>query len=133
MEDGEVSFGPFRLDLGRRELRRGDTPIRLGGRAMGILCELVAAKGQVVTKDTLMQRVWAGVIVEDNAIQVHVSALRKALETTGDSADYVITVPGRGYRFIGLDSAAPGAERRCPPGAAGQAIDRRAAVRQHER
>ena len=84
MEDGEVSFGPFRLDLGRRELRRGDTPIRLGGRAMGILCELVAAKGQVVSKDALMQRVWAGVIVEDNAIQVHVSALRKALETTDD-------------------------------------------------
>ena len=49
---------------------------------MGILCELVAAKGQVVTKDTLIQRVWAGVIVEDNAIQVHVSALRKALETS---------------------------------------------------
>ena len=108
MEDGEVSFGPFQLDSGRRELRRGDTPIRLGSRAMGILCALVAARGQVVTKDELMERVWAGVIVEDNAIQVHVSALRKALETRGDPVDYVITVPGRGYRFIGLDSAAPG-------------------------
>ena len=109
MEDVEVDFGPFRLDRERRELRRGDTPVRLGGRAMSILCELVAAKGQLVTKDALMQRVWAGVIVEDNAIQVHVSALRKALETTGDLPDYVVTVPGRGYRFIGLDSAAPGA------------------------
>ncbi len=108
MEDGEVSFGPFRLDLGRRELRRGDTSVRLGGRAMGILCELVAAKGRVVTKDALIQRVWAGVIVEDNAIQVHVSAVRKALEAPGDSRDYVITAPGRGYRFIGLDVVAPG-------------------------
>ena len=50
MEDGEVSFGPFRLDLGRRELWRGDTPVRLGGRAIGILRELVAARGQVVTQ-----------------------------------------------------------------------------------
>ena len=58
-------------------------------------------------KDALIQRIWAGVIV-DNAIQVHVSALRKALETTGDSLDYVITAPGRDYRFIGLDLAAPG-------------------------
>ncbi len=109
MEDEEVSFGPFRLDLGRRALRRGDTPIQLGGRAMGILCELVAQKGEVVTKDALIERVWAGVIVEDNAIQVHVSALRKALGTSADSRDYVITVPGRGYRFIGLDFAAPAA------------------------
>ena len=118
MEDGEVSFGPFRLDTGRRELRRGDTRIRLGSRAMGILCALVAAKGQVVTKDELMQRVWAGIIVEDNAIQVHVSALRKALETPGDLLDYVITVPGRGYRFVGLDSAeraAPDISRPMPP------------------
>ena len=106
MADGDVSFGPFRLDPARRALRRGDKPVRLGGRAMGILCELVAARGQVVTKDALIERVWAGVIVEDNAIQVHVSALRKALETTGEPRDYVITVPGRGYRFIGLDVAA---------------------------
>ena len=114
MEDGEVSFGPFRLDPGRRQLRRGDTPIRLGGRAMGILCALVAAKGQVVSKDALMQSVWAGVIVEDNAIQVHVSALRKALETADDLPDYVVTVPGRGYRFVALDPASPGHEASRP-------------------
>ena len=115
MEDGEVSFGPFRLDTGRRQLRRGDMPIRLGSRAMGILCALVAAKGQVVSKDALMQSVWAGVIVEDNAIQVHVSALRKALETADDLPDYVVTVPGRGYRFVGLGSASPGVHAASRP------------------
>jgi TolB-like protein/Tfp pilus assembly protein PilF len=113
MESGEVTFGPFRLDFGRRELRRGDAAVRLGGRAIGILCELVAAKGQLVTKDMLIDRVWAGVIVEDNAIQVHVSALRKALDTGDDTPDYVMTVPGRGYRFIGLD----------PPAVAAREVD----------
>ena len=100
MAGSEVRFGPFRLDMGQRQLWRDGNPVRLGSRAMDILCVLASAKGQLVTKDELMARVWAGQTVEENAIQVHVSTLRKAL--AGDQADtsFVVTVPGRGYRFI---------------------------------
>jgi len=85
MVEGEISFGWFRLDLAWRELRRGGTPVRLGSRALDILCVLASAEGRVVTKDELIARVWAGVAVEEHNIQVHTSALRKAFEGDGDS------------------------------------------------
>ena len=47
----EVTFGRFRFDLGRRELSRDGVPVRLGNRALDILCVLAAAGGHVVTKD----------------------------------------------------------------------------------
>ena len=82
MVEGEISFGRFRLDLARRELRRDQTLVRLGSRALDILCVLASAEGKVVSKDELMERVWAVVVDEDNNIQVHISALRTALEGT---------------------------------------------------
>ena len=84
MVEGAISFGRFRLDLARRELRRDETPVRLGSRALDILCVLASAGGKVVSKDELMERVWAGVVVEEHNIQVHISALRKAFEGDGD-------------------------------------------------
>src|SRR6266566_3294109 len=105
MSGDQVRFGRFRLDLGRRQLWRHATRMHVGGRVLDILCVLVSAKGEVVTKDELMARVWSGLIVEDSNIHVHVSALRKALgEGTGGQSP-VVTVPGRGYRFIGLPPA----------------------------
>src|SRR5262245_17532051 len=108
MDAGEVCFGPFCLHLERRQLSRQGVPIKLGSRAIEILCLLVAARGQLVTKDQLLARVWQGVVVEENAIQVHVSALRKALDQ-GDpgSGGWVVTVPGRGYRFTGCIEEPP--------------------------
>lgn len=100
MEAADVQFGPFRLDLARRQLTRDGAPVRLGARSMDILCVLAAAKGELVTKDQLMARIWPGNIVEENVIQVHVSALRKAIDDEQNSASYVVTVPGRGYRFV---------------------------------
>jgi TolB-like protein/class 3 adenylate cyclase/predicted ATPase len=101
MVEGEISFGRFRLDLARRELRRDETPVRLGSRALDILCVLAAAGGKVVSKDELMERVWAGVVVEEHNIHVHISALRKALAEDGDGQRWIVTVPGRGYRLLG--------------------------------
>ncbi len=59
----EARFGHFRLDLSRRELRRGDTLVLIGGRALDILCVLVSARGEVVSKDELMAKVWPDVVV----------------------------------------------------------------------
>ena len=80
MVEGEISFGRFRLDLARRQLRRDEKLVRLGSRALDILCMLTSAGGKIVTKDELMERVWAGVVVEEHNIQVHISALRRAFE-----------------------------------------------------
>lgn len=98
---GTVNFGPFRLDFGLRQLSRDGRPIRLGSRALDILSTLAAAGGEIVTKDELMERVWTGLVVEESNLQVHVSALRKALGER-DGAIHVVTVPGRGYRLMGV-------------------------------
>jgi TolB-like protein len=102
MSGEEVRFGRFRFDLGRRELWCDGAPVRLGSRALDVLSALAAAKGNVVTKDELLARVWPGLVVEENNLQVQVSALRKALDEDKSGQSYLVTVPGRGYRLIGL-------------------------------
>src|SRR5262245_55349265 len=99
MNDAFV-FGPFRLQVARRELLAHGVPVTIGQRAFDILLLLVSRHGQLVTKDELMSEVWPGIVVEENNIQVHVSALRKVLGSAGDGERYLITVAGRGYRFV---------------------------------
>jgi DNA-binding winged helix-turn-helix (wHTH) protein len=106
MTDGTLIFGQFRLDLDRRELLRDQETVRLGSRALDILRVLASARGALVTKDELMARVWPGVVVEENNIHVHVSALRKALDAEG-RPNCIVTVPGRGYRLIGVVDCLP--------------------------
>src|SRR6516164_8700364 len=107
MENEEISFGRFRLDLDLRELRRDGQPVRLHRRALGILCALAEAKGEVVSKDELMTRLWPGRIVEEGNLHVHVSALRKSLDELGEGHGLVVTVPGRGYRLADLAALRP--------------------------
>src|SRR5881396_3852727 len=94
------AFGPFRLLAARRELLAHGVPVTLGQRAFEILLMLVNSHGQLVTKDELMAEVWPGIVVEENNLQVHVSALRKVLGTAGDGERYLLSVAGRGYRFV---------------------------------
>jgi TolB-like protein/DNA-binding winged helix-turn-helix (wHTH) protein len=112
-----TSRGRFRLDLGRRELLCDGQPVRLHRRALGILCALAEAKGEIVSKDELMARLWPDRIVEEGNLYVHVSALRKALDEHGGQDSLVATVPGRGYRLAGLSGLRPTqvADRPLPP------------------
>jgi TolB-like protein len=105
MPRDEVRFGRFRLDLNQRQLAREGALIALSSRALDILCVLALARGEVVTKDELMTKVWPGLVVDENTIRVHVSALRKALEEGANGQNHLMTVPGRGYRLVGLTSA----------------------------
>lgn len=101
MQQDEVSFGRFRLDLRHRRLTGEGAPIEIKGKAFDILAVLASAQGQVVTKDELMVKVWPGLVVEESNIQVHISALRKALGEARDRPAHLFTVPGRGYRLVG--------------------------------
>ena len=96
----QVAFGPFRLDVRTRTLCREGVKVALGSRSLDILCALIGSRGNLITKDELMARVWPGLVVEDNTIQVHVSALRKALGEGDGGQRYILTVPGQGYRFV---------------------------------
>src|ERR1700689_5975797 len=91
-------FGGWEVDLGRNELRSRGAAVPLGSRAFQIFAVLVQSAGELVTKDELMARVWPGAIVEENKLQVHVSAIRKAL---GTDRGMLKTSCGRGYRVVG--------------------------------
>src|ERR1700761_3700004 len=86
------------IDLARRELRSAGVAVPLGGRAFDIVSVLVQADGELVSKNDLMDRVWPGTIVEENALQVHIAAIRKAL---GADRGMLKTQFGRGYRLLG--------------------------------
>src|SRR5215813_4159950 len=117
MENEGIRFGRFRLDLRRPELRRDGQPVRLHRHALGILCALAEAKGEIVSKNELMARLWPGRIVEEGNLHVHVSALRKSLDEHGEGHSFVVTVPGRGYRLAEPTSlrSAQLAEGALPP------------------
>jgi TolB-like protein len=99
-----VSFGPFRLDRRQRIIRHDGIATNVGQRACDVFFALVAANGAVVSKDTLMAKVWPGQIIEENTLQAQISLLRKALGEAGQRC--IITVPGRGYQLMAEEVAA---------------------------
>jgi DNA-binding winged helix-turn-helix (wHTH) protein/TolB-like protein/Tfp pilus assembly protein PilF len=99
---GEIfEFGQFRVDALRRSLEREGQPVALSGKAFEILMVLLKQRGEVVDKDALMRQVWPDTAVEENNITVAISALRKALGETPSSPKRIVTIPGRGYSFVG--------------------------------
>jgi predicted ATPase/DNA-binding winged helix-turn-helix (wHTH) protein len=103
-----IRFGAARLDLARRRLLIEEVPARLGARAFDVLVALVERRDRAVGKNELFELVWPDVVVEENNLQVHISALRKLL-----GPQTIATIPGRGYRFTASvtsslnDAAAP--------------------------
>jgi TolB-like protein len=106
MASEALSFGEFRLDLEQPQLTRNGAPVPLKRRTLDVLCVLAAARGEIVTKSALMARVWLDVVVTENNLQVHLSALRRALDEGRSGESFLVTVPGRGYRLLGV--GAPG-------------------------
>jgi predicted ATPase/DNA-binding winged helix-turn-helix (wHTH) protein len=98
--DRAVSFGPFRLLPAQQLLLEGETPVRLGSRALEILIALVERAGELVSKNELMVRVWPDTFVDEGSIKVHVAGLRRALGDGQPGRRYLANVPGRGYRFV---------------------------------
>jgi len=95
---GSYQFGDFHLNLDLRVLVRRGERVPLGSKAFDVLTFLVSRAGEIVTKPELFAAVWAESFVEEGALSQQIFTLRKAL---GDKADYIVTVPGQGYRFMG--------------------------------
>ena len=87
-------FGRFELSPATRQLLVDDQPAALGARAFDVLRALIERRERLVTKEELLDLAWPGLVVEENNLQVQVSALRKILGN-----DAIATVAGRGYRF----------------------------------
>lgn len=102
MDDHALRFGRFRLDPVRGVLLHDGEPVRIGPRATSLLLALVQHRRSVVSKAELFDLVWPGLVVEENNLQQHISALRKLF---GPQA--IVTVPGRGYRFALVPDGEP--------------------------
>jgi DNA-binding winged helix-turn-helix (wHTH) protein len=95
------SFGDIVVDADARRLTKGGELLSLPDRHLGVLLALLARRGSIVSKDSLIEAVWEDVAVTDNSLEQAVSALRRALGTAPDGTPYIQTVPRQGYRFAG--------------------------------
>ncbi|RYE74535.1 MAG: transcriptional regulator, partial [Hyphomicrobiales bacterium] len=92
----QLQFGDYKVLMHERALVGPDGPIELGSRSFDLLTVLLRQPNQLLDKAALFDAVWPGVVVEENTLQVHMSALRKAL-----GPGFVTTVHGRGYKYVG--------------------------------
>lgn len=97
---GIYEFGSFRLDVVKRLLWREGEPVPLTSKSFETLLALVERRGEILDKDSLMRRVWPDTVVEEKNLTINISALRKALGESPQEHRYIVTVPGRGYRFV---------------------------------
>lgn len=93
-------FGDFELDAVRHRLTRCDgASVPLTPRVFGTLLFLVEHSNTVLDKERLMEAVWPDAIVEENNLSQSISILRRLLGDQRGAPHYIVTVPGRGYRF----------------------------------
>jgi TolB-like protein len=96
-----IQFGPFELDIGGYRLTRAGEPVRLERIPMDLLILVAQARGQLVSRDEIIQRLWGGVahVDTENGINTAVRKIRRALGEDVHSPEYIETVVGKGYRF----------------------------------
>jgi DNA-binding winged helix-turn-helix (wHTH) protein len=104
-----VRFGPFTFDGRSGELRNGATRLRVPDQSLAILQALLEEPGELVTRETLRDRLWPPDTHVDfeAGLNAAVRRLREALNDSADVPRYVETLPRRGYRFIGPLERAP--------------------------
>jgi eukaryotic-like serine/threonine-protein kinase len=99
-ERHNFEFGPFLLNSRKRILLRDGEPVPLTPKALEILLLLVENHGEVLVKDELMEAIWPDTVVEEGNLNRNISTLRKALGESPNEHQYIVTIPGRGYRFV---------------------------------
>src|ERR1700748_1501243 len=92
-------FGPFRVDPARETLLKEGVSVPLTPKTFQILLVLVRHGKEIVTKDDLLKTVWPDTFVEEANLSRNIFLLRKALGEGPQDHQYIVTVPGRGYRF----------------------------------
>jgi len=97
-----LHFGPFHLDVERRELFRDGLRVKVQSKVIEALLILVENRGQIITRETLRERLWPGdtQMNYDANVNTTVNKLRHALGDPHDLPLYVETIPRRGYTFI---------------------------------
>ena len=93
-------FAEFSLDAAKRLLLRRSEPVALTPRVFDTLLYLVQHEGRVLEKEELMRAIWPDSFVEENNLTQNISTIRQVLGESRGENRYIVTVPGRGYRFV---------------------------------
>ena len=94
------AFGPFVVDALKRRLWRESRLVPITSKTFDVLVVLLEHRDHVVSKDELLNRVWPSTAVNENNLARQISSLRRVLGQRPDQHDFVVTIPGRGYRFV---------------------------------
>jgi len=94
-------FGDYSLDVGRRELRRGQHLVDVEPQVFDLLVYLVRNRDRVVTRDDIFAAVWGGRIVSESTLSSRITAVRKAIGDSGEQQALIRTAARKGIRFIG--------------------------------
>src|SRR5216683_1348334 len=102
MPAGICRFEDFELDPVVYQLRRNVSRVHLERIPFELLCLLVERRGELVSREEILERVWGkGVFVDsENAIRTAVRKIRRALNDDADAPRFIVTVAARGYRFV---------------------------------
>jgi Tol biopolymer transport system component/DNA-binding winged helix-turn-helix (wHTH) protein len=101
------SFGSFALDPNKRALHREGRPVPLTPKAFDLLLYLVKNPNRAITKEELLQGVWADNFVEEGNLTQNVFLLRKVLAEESASSAVIVTIPRKGYQFAAEVATVP--------------------------
>jgi DNA-binding winged helix-turn-helix (wHTH) protein/Flp pilus assembly protein TadD len=118
------AFGSFRFDPARGLLSHGGSVIPLPERLSQLLVLLIHANGSVIDKETIASRVWPEAAVSDGNLSQHMYMLRQLLDERARDRAYVMTVRGKGYRFVAPISVVPPQQAEAANVASEDATDR---------
>ena len=95
-----ITCGEIVVNMGRRTVTKRGTRIDLTMKEFDLLTSLLLNGGRVITRDQLMEKVWAVEFAGDaRTVDVHIRYLRQKIEDDADNPKYILTVRGVGYRF----------------------------------
>ena len=96
------AFGTVTVDFRRAEAKRDGAPVDLSGLELKLLRYLVEHRGSVLTRDELLEKVWGyDATPVTRTVDVHIASLRQKLETNPARPEFIVTVHGMGYKFLG--------------------------------
>ena len=93
-------FEGFRIDMDQGCLWRDEELVALTPKAFETLVVLVKNSGRVISKNSILDEVWANTFVEESTLAQNISTLRKTLAKYEDDKEFIVTIPRRGYRFV---------------------------------
>ncbi len=102
VESGIYGFGSIEVDFIHCTASKNGQPLQLTSTEFSLLQYLISQKGSVVTREDLLNKVWGyEVYPQSRTVDNHISRLRQKVESDPDHPTHILTIHGRGYRFVG--------------------------------